>query len=176
MNKLLKRFLILAVALSAGLSFAQSKGKAAVVYYSLTETTTELAERLSDAAGADIFRLECKEPYSMQTVGDESRNDKANNVHRELSKIPDLKNYGTIFIGTPVWSGRISNPVETWLLEADDLKGKTVVPFCTYWSSGNEATLSDIANLAQKKGAKTVKGFSQAHGETFDVSSFVKGL
>lgn len=178
MKSLLKKILILAVALTFSFAaFAQSKSKSLVVYYSLTETTARLAERIASETGADLFRLETKNPYSknMTTVDKESKDDKKNNVHRELVNLPDLKKYDTIFVGTPVWSGDMANPVETWLLQAD-LRGKIVVPFCTYWSTGSDATLSHIAEMAQKDGANTKAGLSQAHGKTADVKSFVKGL
>ena len=152
-----------------------SDSKKLVVYYSLTETTAKLAKRIADESGADLFRLECKVPYSknMNECDRESKADIKNGVHRELVSIPNLSSYDVIFVGTPVWSDDMANPVETFLLQAN-LRGKTVVPFCTYWSSGRDSTLRRISDLS--KGAETLDGIGQAHAQTADVSSWLKKI
>ncbi len=152
-----------------------SGSKKLVVYYSLTETTAKLAKRIADEIGADLFRLDCKVPYSknMNECDRESKADIKNGVHRELASVPNLSDYDVIFVGTPVWSDDMANPVETFLLQAN-LCGKTVVPFCTYWSSGRDSTLRRISDLS--KGAETLDGIGQAHAQTADVSSWLKKI
>ena len=149
--------------------------KKLVVYYSLTETTAKLAKRIADESGADLFRLDCKVPYSknMNECDRESKADIKNGVHRELASVPNLSSYDVIFVGTPVWSDDMANPVETFLLQAD-LRGKAVAPFCTYWSSGRDSTLRRISELS--KNAKTLDGIGQAHAQTADVSSWLKKI
>lgn len=156
-------------------SAVSSISKKLVVYYSLTETTAKLAKRIADETGADLFRLDCKVPYSknMNECGRESKADIKNGVHRELASVPNLSGYDVVFVGTPVWSDDMANPVETFLLQAD-LRGKTVVPFCTYWSSGRDSTLKRICDLS--KGAKTLDGIGQAHAQTADVSLWLKKI
>ena len=156
-------------------SSVSSGSKKLVVYYSLTETTAKLAKRIADETGADLFRLDCKVPYSknMNECGRESKADIKNGVHRELASVPNLSGYDVVFVGTPVWSDDMANPVETFLLQAD-LRGKTVVPFCTYWSSGRDSTLKRICDLS--KGAKTLDGIGQAHAQTADVSTWLKKI
>lgn len=152
-----------------------SSSKKIIVYYSLTETTARLAENIASECGADLFRLECKVPYStgMGEAGRESKSDKENGVHRELLAVPDLSSYDVVFVGTPVWSSGAANPVETWLLSAD-LRGKKVVPFCTYWSTGKNETLNEIAKLCA--GAEILEGIGQAHSQSVDVSSWLKKI
>lgn len=162
-------------AVSEKSSSVSSGSKKLVVYYSLTETTAKLAKRIADETGADLFRLDCKVPYSknMNECGRESKADIKNGVHRELASVPDLSGYDVVFVGTPVWSDDMANPVETFLLQAD-LRGKTVVPFCTYWSSGRDSTLKRICDLG--KGAKTLDGIGQAHAQTADVSTWLRKI
>lgn len=152
-----------------------SDSKKLVVFYSLTETTAKLASRIASESGADLFRLECKVPYSksMNECDRESKADIKNGVHRELAALPNLSGYDVIFVGTPVWSNDMANPVETFLLQAD-LRGKTVVPFCTYWSSGRDSTLRRISDLSKE--AKILEGIGQAHVQTADVSSWLKKI
>lgn len=152
-----------------------SGAKKLVVYYSLTETTAKFARRVADETGADLFRLECKVPYSRNTgeCGRESKADKENGIRRELVSVPNLSEYDVIFAGTPVWSDGMANPVETWLLSAS-LHEKTVIPFCTYWSSGRDSTLRRIAELSN--GAHVLDGIGQAHAQETDVSSWLKKI
>lgn len=163
------------VAASEKSSSVSSGSKKLVVYYSLTETTSKFAKRIADETGADLFRLDCKIPYSknMNECDRESKADIKNGVHRELASVPNLSGYDVVFVGTPVWSDDMANPVETFLLQAD-LRGKTVVPFCTYWSSGRDSSLRRICDLS--KGAKTLDGIGQAHAQTADVSTWLKKI
>lgn len=148
--------------------------KSLVVYYSLTGTTKAMAERIAKETDSDIFELELVNPYSLNGTkcSEESKADRKNNTPRKIKAVPDLSKYDTIFVGTPVWSDYVSNPVETWLLsEQKNLAGKTVVPFCTYWSSGNKETLKAIGDLSSSK--KIKQGLSQAHGESADIKSWI---
>ena len=57
-------------------------------------------------------------------------------IYRVLKKpLPDLSAYDTVFIGHPIWWGRIPPFLYKALSEAD-LSGKTVVPFVTHGGSG----------------------------------------
>ena len=174
MKKITK--LLMAAVLFAGFS-SSLFAKSLVVFYSLTGTTKELAGRIANEADCDIFELELKNPYSKNgnTCGEESKNDKANKVQREFKAVPDLTKYDTVFIGTPVWSNDLSNPVENWILQNQKvLSTKTVVPFCTYWSTGNKEVLAGIGNLSTSKNVK--EGISQAHGEKADVKAWLKKI
>ena len=100
---------------------------------------------------------------------------KKNNTPRKLKTVPDLSKYDTIFVGTPVWNDYVANPLETWLLsEQKNLVVKTVISFCTYWSSGNKETLKAIGELSTSK--KLKEGLSQAHGEKADIKSWIKKI
>lgn len=157
--------------------FVSANAKSIVVYYSLTGTTKTMAERIAKETGSDIFELQLSNPYSLNGTkcSDESKADRKNNTPRKIKAVPDLSKYDTIFVGTPVWNDYIANPVETWLLsEQKNLAGKTVVPFCTYWSSGNKATLKAISDLSSSK--KVKEGLSQAHGEKADIKTWIKRI
>ena len=149
--------------------------KSLVVYYSLTGTTKELAGRIALETGSDLFELELKKPYSrnMSECDKESKADRLNKVQRELKAQPDLSKYDTVFIGSPVWSNDLANPVETWILQNQkELGSKTVVPFCTWWTGGNEFVLTAIKNLSTSKSVKP--GLSQRHGEKADVKAWIE--
>ena len=55
----------------------------------------------------------------------------------------DLAKYDMVFLGFPVWFGTYAPPVAKWL-EGVDLRGKKVVPFCTFGSGGLESSVADL--------------------------------
>ena len=57
-------------------------------------------------------------------------------------KVENMAQYDVVFVCVPVWWYTAPMPVYTFL-EQYDLKGKTVIPFCTAYS-GPSSTLKDI--------------------------------
>lgn len=64
-------------------------------------------------------------------------------INKKLKTQIFLKKYYTIFLGYPIWWGKIATPVYTFLDEYD-LSGKKIAPFVTSGSSGLSGTPSDI--------------------------------
>lgn len=91
--------------------------KSIVVFYSLTGTTKSMAEQIAKETDSDIFELQLENPYSLNGTkcSEESKADRKNNIQRKLKAMPDLSKYDTVFIGSPVWSNDLANPVETWI-------------------------------------------------------------
>lgn len=163
--------------ITANFRRVESENKSLVIYYSLTETTATLANEIAKLSNADVFRLECVKPYStqMSVVAKEYKNDRDNKIYRKLKSVPDLNKYDTIFIGTPVWGDDIADPLTGYLLSnKEQFKGKTVVPFVTWWSTQYESTENHIIELT--KGAKHLEGFNLQHGVKNDVSLWLKKI
>ena len=59
----------------------------------------------------------------------------------------DLSQYGTIYLGYPIWWGTAPRIINTFL-DTYDLTGKTIRPFCTSGSSGIETSVADIRAAA----------------------------
>lgn len=59
----------------------------------------------------------------------------------------DLSQYGTIYLGYPIWQGTAPRIINTFL-DSYDLTGKTIRPFCTSGSSGIETSVADIRAAA----------------------------
>ena len=71
----------------------------------------------------------------------------------------DLSQYDTIFIGGPVWWGTYPQVMFTFFKNhANDLKGKTVIPFTTHEGSGLANCVEDVKEAFP--GANVTKGFS----------------
>jgi len=122
-----------------------------VLYFSVTNTTKQMAEYIQQKTGADIEAIELVEPYS--TVYDEII--KRSGEERAANKLPELKplkanlaDYEVIFLGYPLWFGTYAQPVKS-LLASGALNGKTVVPFCTSGSSGVKQSVEDLKKAVQ---------------------------
>ena len=139
--------------------FAQEKSKSLVVYFSradenygvgnITEGNTAiLAKMIAQKTGSDIFEIVPEKAYPKSynectTVAKEEQRKKARPAYKgEI----DTSAYDTIYIGYPIWWGDLPMVVYTFL-EAHDLSGKIIVPFCTHEGSGLSGTDNNIKKL-----------------------------
>lgn len=90
--------------------------KILVVFYSRTENTARLAQKISDLLGADSDRIVSKASYdgwlgywrgAFHSLNDER-------VAIEDAKLSPAS-YDVVTVGGPVWGGRIASPVRTYL-------------------------------------------------------------
>lgn len=124
--------------------------KSVVVYFSVTGNTKKVAEHIADAAGADIYEIIPKEPYSDDDIDYSNDDCRANKEMNDDSARPeiggetlDLSKYDTVYLGYPIWWGTMPKIINTFL-DTYDLSGKTVMPFCTSGGSGISSSVSDI--------------------------------
>ena len=104
-----------------------------IVYFSYTNNTRTIANKIKDKLNCDIIEIKTKIPYSddYQTVVDDEQNSEASNHLPEIEDINiDLSKYDEIILGTPVWWYRPVPAIRTFLTQ-NDLKGKTIKPFAT---------------------------------------------
>lgn len=123
---------------------ADGKGKVLVVYYSATGTTAKAASYITAALDADVLELKCVKPYSgneldwtdkSSRVCKEYADESLRKVELVSTTVAGWDSYDTVFIGYPIWWGIAAWPVNGFV-EANDFTGKTVIPFCTAYSSG----------------------------------------
>lgn len=136
--------------------------KILIVYFSGTGTTKSAAEKIKKAAGGKLYAIKAKNPYTDEDLDYDNEECRANieqqdeTVRPEIKgKIKNMRSYDVIFLGYPIWWGKEPMIIRTFL-ETYNLKGKTVVPFCTSGGSGISGSMKDIKKSA--KGAKVVKG------------------
>lgn len=121
-----------------------------VVYFSCTGNTKGVAAKIADLCNADIYEIVPAEPYTSADLNYNDDNCRANREMNDESARPaiggqliDLSGYDTVFIGYPIWWGTMPRIINTFL-DAYDLSGKTVMPFCTSGSSGISTSVSAI--------------------------------
>lgn len=131
-----------------------SDGRALVVYFSCTNTTKGIADRIIEATGAATWRIEPETAYTSEDLNYNNSSSRANREQNDPSARPAIKgkcehlaDYDVVFLGYPIWWGKAPKVIFTFL-ESHDLAGKTVVPFCTSHSSGIGSSDADLHRLA----------------------------
>ena len=159
--KTLKWMTVLATILLCAISCGakQEAQKALVLYYSQTSNTKAVAEEIATRLGADIEEIVATTPYDgdFQATIARCMQEREQGVKPEIQPLKsDLAAYDVVFIGFPVWFGTYAPPVAA-LLEQVDLKGKKVVPFCTFGSGGLESSVKDM--VAKQPEAEFLPGY-----------------
>lgn len=124
----------------------ESAQKVLVLYYSVTNTTQQLAEYIQQKTGADIEKIQPADAYSevYQEIIARSQQEMENNTLPELQPLKaNIADYDIIFLGYPIWFGTYAQPIKT-LLSTVDFSGKVVVPFSTSGSSGIGQSVNDL--------------------------------
>ncbi len=183
-RKLKKAWSVCCVAIAAAaLTACGSKKEEAVspyliLYYSQTGMTQAVAEELQQQLGADIERIDVTVPYD----GDFQQTIERCQTEMESGTLPtlqplqtDVDKYDVIFLGYPVWFGTYAPPVGA-LLQAYDLSGKKIVPFCTFGSGGLESSVAKLkealseAEIADGYGVRSAR----LSGMPAEVDRFLK--
>lgn len=114
---------------------AENEGrKVLIVYYSLSNVTHGIAERLQAKTGADIFRVETVRTYpaTPPALYDDPKKELEEHNLPELKEMPpDFSAYDLILVGGPVWWYTVPTPIMK-LLEDVDFMGKKTSLFCTH--------------------------------------------
>ena len=123
-----------------------------VIYFSTNDTVKAVALTAADTLGADVFEIVPEIPYTEDDLkyytdcrADQEQAD--DTARPGLAALPeDLEKYSTILIGYPIWHGQAPKILYT-LLESIDVKGKTIIPFCTSMSSGAGSSAAALQGL-----------------------------
>ena len=142
--------------------FPDLNEKVLVMYFSATEVTAGVAETISEYLGCDIVRIEPEVPYTAEDLQRDDPNSRVSKENQDPECRPaivgdkvDLSNYSTIILGFPIWYHKEPKIIDTFL-DAYDLSGKNMVPFCTSWSAGIGGAMVNIG--AAEPGAHVIYG------------------
>ena len=165
----MKRILLaLLFGLIAGASAAQTAEtpgatamKTLVVYYSLTGKTDVVAQALARELGADLRRVEDVEKPTVNWWFMMSASLAAlRGAEAPIQPIDTgLQGYDRIFVGSPVWAGSPSTPINAFMAKAD-FSGKAVIPFMTMGGNDAAGALKKMSERIEKKGGKIVGSFA----------------
>lgn len=152
-----------------------------VAYFSASGVTAKVAEKLSEAIGADLYAIEPEVPY---TKADLDWMDKKSRSTIEMNnpasrpaiagKRDNMNDYDTVFVGFPIWWYVAPTIINTFL-ESYDLTGKTIIPFATSGASDMGKTNEKL--LPSCKGAKLLDGkVFKASVSGADLAKWAEGL
>ena len=118
--------------------------KTLVVYYSRTGNTKMIAETISESLDCDIEEIVDKEKrggiIGYLKSGYEASRNKLSIIE---DPIHDLSKYDLLIVGTPVWAGKMSVPLRTYLYKNME-KIPLLACFCTAGRSGIDDTIKNI--------------------------------
>jgi flavodoxin len=124
-------------------------GNILTAYYSWGGSTRRLAEQIHALTAGEFFEIVPQAAYPGDynaCTGQAKKEIQAGYKPALKNKAGDIDRFGIILLGSPNWWSSIAPPVAAFLSEYD-LKGKTVVPFCTHGGGGQGHLVKDIAKL-----------------------------
>ena len=137
--------------------------KSVVVYFSLEGTTHLVAKMIAERAGADLIRLEPEKEYQRSGIGKYFHGGKSvifNEKPKLLNENLNLDEYDTVIIGTPIWAGSCTPPINTFLSE-NIIKDKSIFLFVTRRGGDTEKC---FAKMKEKLTRNQIKGTSEFNG------------
>ena len=155
--------------------------KILVAYFSASGETAKLAKTIAGVVDGDLFEIVPEVPYTAADLdwmdkGSRSTEEMNNDNSRPViaSKLADMAQYDTVFVGFPIWWYQAPRIIETFL-ESYDFAGKTVIPFATSGSSGmgkTDSILKAVCPAAAWLPGKRLKSYES----TADVRKWVNTL
>lgn len=136
--------------------------KILVAYFSASGVTAKSAKKLAEAAGADLFEIKPKIPYTQADLDWTDKKSRSSVEMNDLQSRPgiadkcsNMEDYGIIFLGFPIW-WYIAPTIINAFLESYDFSGKIVIPFATSGGSGMGKVNAGLQ--ASCPGAKLLQG------------------
>ena len=155
--------------------------KILVAYFSATNNTEGIAQKLAEGLGADIYEIIPDQPY---TDADLNYGDSKSRSSVEMDdpsarpvisgSVENMEQYDIVFIGYPIWWGEAPRIMSTFI-ESYDFSGKTLVAFCTSASSGFGSSDSVLRSAASSATWLDGHRFS-ASASADDVMAWAGGL
>ncbi|WP_372519213.1 flavodoxin [Candidatus Ruminimicrobiellum ovillum] len=131
-------------------------GKTLVIYYSLSGNTKDIALQIQSLTNANLYEIKPKEEIKQGPALylTSKKQISSGNYPEIVNDFPNIEEYDTIFVGSPIW-WYTAAPVVLEFLKEFDFQNKNVVPFSTQGS--NYGTYFEDFK-AKAKNANILKG------------------
>jgi flavodoxin len=135
--------------------------KSLVVFYSLTDKTKLVSQVIAEALNAELVEIEetklRKQGFLTYLTGGFAA---VTNKGTDINPMNvDLKQYETIFIGSPIWASRPTPAVNSFIYTSN-FEGKSVVPFFTMGGNNSNKALENIAAKIEKNQGRVIGSFT----------------
>ncbi|WP_018897907.1 flavodoxin [Rhizobium sp. 2MFCol3.1] len=155
--------------------------KILIAYFSNSGTTAEMARKIHDQLGGELYEIKLAEPYPTNGAA------LAERARREVEKgplpvldgtLPTMNHYDLVLVGAPVWWNTLPAPLMSFLKQVD-FKQTTVAGFATY-SLSSGTFFPDLK--AQARNAVLAEGlgldeFGIRQGQVDDrIGSWIRSL
>lgn len=152
--------------------------KILVAYFSWGGTTRRMAQQIEEQIGGTLFEIEPVVPYPTEytpctEVALEERDTDARPAIKNT--VEDMESYDIVFIGCPVWWHTAPMIISTFT-ESYDMKGKIVVPFCTYASTYRDETLRKIVDLTSESTHLAGLGLTSGSINSSNIATWLKNI
>lgn len=155
--------------------------KILVAYFSATNNTEGIAQKLADGLGADLYEITPEQPYTEEDL-DYGNSKSRSSVEMDdpdarpaiSGSVENMDQYDVVFIGYPIWWGEAPRIMSTFV-ESYDFSGKTLVAFCTSASSGFGSSDSALKSATGSTAWLDGQRFS-AGASAEDVLAWANGL
>ncbi len=151
--------------------------KILVAYFSWGGNTRTVATRIAQLTGGTLYEIQPATPYTTnynELAYTIARNELDTDARPALKETnADFSQYDYVFLGCPVW-WQTAPMIMSTFCETYSFEGKTVIPFCTYASSGRDATLQKLNDLTST--ANHLTGFGTSGNSTSGVESWLRTI
>ncbi|HUW44677.1 MAG TPA: flavodoxin [Dehalococcoidia bacterium] len=134
--------------------------KPLVVYYSLTDKTKLVSQVIAEALNATLVEIEEKRPIPIPFVYLSGGFAALTNRGSKINPVGvDLRQYETIFIGSPTWGSRPAPAINSFIYQTN-FEGRSVIPFFTMGGDTSEKALANITAKIERSQGKIVGSFA----------------
>lgn len=131
--------------------------KVLVAYFSATNTTKAVAEKIAKASGGRLYRITPAKKYTAKDLNYDNDSCRATREQHNKKARPAMKGtcaglqkYDVVYVGFPIWWGDALRIMSNFM-ESYNFSGKTVIPFCTSGGSGIKKAVKTLKAVTRGK-------------------------
>ena len=131
--------------------------KTAIVFFSRTQTTEKIAKQIAKELGGDLLRVRADlYPTTIRGYIRALRHAFSQTKPTIETGNWNLDKYDLVIVGTPVWGGRMSAPIRSFLTQ-HRYELKNVAYFATCGGRGADEVIRKMTALTQNEPISTMK-------------------
>ncbi len=152
--------------------------KILISYFSASGVTKEVASKIADITGGDLFEIEPVNKYTNEDLNWNNNDSRSSIEMSNPSSRPEVKNkvsnlsdYDTVLIGFPIWWDLAPRVINTFI-EENNLEGKKIFCFATSGTSSVNNSFNTLKNTYNNLNFVNAKRLTSNVSEN-DVTSLI---